>query len=133
MSVIITRATWIDWFGIRSKHMHIAITYVRLKKWWHYFPLTYRAMKITRQMRQEPGFIRMKNTGWGYLHYTMSAWENAEDLKRFARRGAHLDAMKRSSDIASEVGTYTYEGDRLPDWKTARARVLEQANITRFS
>lgn len=113
--------------------MHITITYVRLKKWWHYFPLSYRAMKITLQMRKEPGLVAMKNTGWGYLHYTLSAWETPEDLKRFARRGAHLDAMKKSRDIASEVGTYTYEGDGLPDWKTAKARVMENAKVIRFT
>jgi Domain of unknown function (DUF4188) len=113
--------------------MYITITYVKLKKRRYFFILSYRAMKITLQTRKEKGFLQMKNTGWGYMHYTVSAWESPEDLKRFSRQGAHLDAMKKSNTIASEVGTYTYSGDSLPDWKTAKEMVHSKAKIVTFS
>ena len=113
--------------------MYITITYIRLKKWWHYFPLTFNAMKITMQMYKEKGFVKMKNTGWGYLHFTISSWQNEEDLRRFAHSGAHLNAMKKSKTIAHEVGTYTYKAAALPDWKTAKDLVLTQGKIFSFS
>ena len=113
--------------------MYITITYVRLKKRRYFFALSYRAMKITFQTRREKGFIQMKNTGWGYLHFTISAWETLEDLKRFSKQGAHLEAMKKSRTIATEVGTHTYASDVMPDWKTAKELVLTQAKIVSFS
>ena len=111
--------------------MYITITYVKLKKRRYFFILSYRAMKISLQTRKEKGFLQMKNTGWGCMHYTVPAGEHLEGLKRFARQGAHLDAMKKSKTIASEVGTYT--SDSLPDWETAKEMVLSKAKIITFS
>lgn len=71
----------------------------------------------------------MKNTGFGYLHFTLSVWEKEDDLKRFAREGAHLKAMKRSSTIASEVRTYTYESNESPNWKEAKQLLLEKGKV----
>jgi len=71
----------------------------------------------------------MKNTGFGYLHFTLSAWETTEDLKRFAREGAHLNAMKKSSTLATEIRTYTYQGDRFPGWKEAKKTLFEKGKV----
>lgn len=62
----------------------------------------------------------MKNTGFGYMHYTISAWESEADLKRFARSGAHLQAMKEMHSIAEFVQTHTYEGSTMPNWQQAK-------------
>ena len=52
--------------------MLVNVTSIRLRSLWGYFPLTYNAMKIVRQIKSQPGFVRMKNTGIGYDHYTLS-------------------------------------------------------------
>jgi hypothetical protein len=28
-----------------------------------------------RQLRAQPGFLKLRNTGFGHWHYTMTAWE----------------------------------------------------------
>jgi hypothetical protein len=109
--------------------MFITITSIRLRKWWGYFYLTSLAFKITLQLRKQKGFIKMKNTGFGYLHFTLSCWETEEDVKRFSRDGAHLNAMKKSSALATEVRTYTYQSDQLPKWKEAKQLLLEKGKI----
>ena len=62
----------------------------------------------------------MKNTGFGYLHYTLTLWQAEDDLKRFARTGAHLAAMKQSASLATEIRTYTFQAEKLPDWNRAK-------------
>ena len=112
--------------------MIITVTSIRLRKWWLYFYLTSLAFKITLQLRKQKGFIKMKNTGFGYLHFTLSVWETEEDLKRFAREGAHLKAMKKSSVLATEIRTYTYQSDQVPNWKEAKNLLLEKGKVLTF-
>jgi hypothetical protein len=105
--------------------MIITVTSIRLKSVWSFFTLSYHGLKISLQAKKEKGFIKMKNTGFGYLHHTLSCWESEEDVKRFARSGAHLEAMKQSQRLASEIRVYTFSGDELPDWKQT-SRLLEE-------
>ena len=112
--------------------MTVTVTSIRLRKWWLYFYLTSHAFRITLQLRKQKGFIRMKNTGFGYLHFTLSAWETDEDLKRFAREGAHLNAMKKSAALATEIRTFTYQSDQLPKWREAKSVLMKKGKILQF-
>ncbi len=112
--------------------MIVTITSVRLRKLWYYFPLTYRALFITLQIRRSPGFIEMKNTGSGYLHFTLSAWKTEEDMRTFARSGKHAEAVRHASELASEVRTLTYETDELPPWDEARAKLFAEGRVINF-
>ncbi|MFN0204651.1 MAG: DUF3291 domain-containing protein [Bacteroidia bacterium] len=112
--------------------MIITITSIRLRSLWQFFKLSWNGLQITRQMQQQKGFIRMKNTGLGYMHYTLSAWESEADMKAFMRSGAHAEAMKESANIATELATYTYEGDTLPEWKEAKQVIAEKGKVLRF-
>lgn len=112
--------------------MIITVTSLRLRRLWGFFKLTYLAMHIVRQTQTQPGFISMKNTGFGYMHYTLSAWESEEDVKRFARTGAHRDAMKFSRSLATEIRIYTFRCDEVPDWKEAKQLLLENGKVFSF-
>lgn len=112
--------------------MVIVITSLRLRHWWGFFRLSYNGLQIVRQTKTQPGFIEMKNTGFGYLHFTMSAWETETDAKEFARTGAHLDAMKQGPGLATEVGIYTYTADALPDWEKAKQLVLQHGRVIKY-
>jgi len=96
------------------------------------FELSYNGLLISRQTKTQPGFIRLKNTGFGYDHYTLSVWEDYESLKAFARSGAHLDAMKKSATLASEIRTYSYESGQLPDWKQVKVLLREKGKVFRY-
>mgnify|MGYP003498266256 FL=1 len=88
--------------------------------------------KIQKQAKSEKGFIKMKNTGFGYEHYTLSVWQSEADLKRFARSGEHSAAMKHTRELASEVRTYTYTSDTIPEWKNVKQLLKEKAKVLKF-
>lgn len=112
--------------------MVITITSITLRSVWKFFALTNNARKIQGQATRSPGFVRMKNTGWGKLHYTLSVWESEAALKAFARSGAHLEAMKKSKDLSTELSTYTYESPTEPDWAAAKALLAEKGKVLKF-
>jgi hypothetical protein len=112
--------------------MVVTITSLRLRNPFLYFKLTYLALGIVGQIRKQPGFLKMKNTGFGYMHFTLSAWESEKDLKAFAHSGAHLQAMRESGNLATEIRIHTFPGERIPDWKEAKELVLEKGKVLSF-
>ena len=113
--------------------MIITITSLRLSSIWKFFRLSQLALRILKQTKTQKGFLRIKTTGFGYDHYTMSAWETENDMENFARSGAHKDAMKESKAVSSEIGIYTYSSDHLPDWKEAKRELRKNGKFIRFS
>jgi len=111
---------------------YITITSLKLKSAWGFFKLSWFGYKISNQAKAEKGFINMKNTGFGKLHYTLTQWQTQEDLKRFAHSGEHLKAMKESARLASEIYTYTYPGEQMPDWRTAKKLLLQNGKPLTF-
>ncbi|MGB0884946.1 MAG: DUF3291 domain-containing protein [Chitinophagales bacterium] len=103
--------------------MKATITLIELKSPFHFFSLSYKALKIMQQMKSS-NHLEYKNTGFWTKHYTMTLWKSEEDLKAFAMSGAHLKAMKESKSIAKEIKTLTIDANELPNWKTAK-KMLE--------
>lgn len=113
--------------------MIITITSLRLRNLWQFFRLSQWGLKMYRAGKEKKGNIAMKNTGFGYMHYTISAWEDEASMKAFAYQNApHTEAMKDSRRLATEICTYTYQGDHLPDWKTAKKLLREHGRKTVF-
>lgn len=112
--------------------MVVTITSLRLRSRWGFFRLSWNGLKISLQARKSPGFVAMKNTGSGFLHYTMSLWNGEKEAKAFAHSGAHLEAMKKASSLASEIRFHTYAADSLPAWEEAKARVAEKGRVIRY-
>lgn len=113
--------------------MVIVITSLRLNRLWSFFKLASMALQITRQMKASPGLRDFRKTGVGKLHFTLSAWDDEDTMRRFARSGAHLDSMKRSREIASEIRTYTYHADVLPAWPEAKRLLEERGKVLAFA
>jgi hypothetical protein len=111
--------------------MTITITSIRLRSVWYFFKLSWHGFKITLQLRKVPGFIKIKNTGSGYLHYTITAWESKEMMQNAMREGAHGEAMKKSATLATEIGTYTYESDEFPTWKVAK-EMIQKGKLIKY-
>lgn len=112
--------------------MFVTITSLKLRSAWGFFKLSWFGLKISNQARQEKGFVAMKNTGFGKLHYTLTQWQTEEDLKRFAHSGEHFKAMKESAKLATEIYTYTYPSDKLPDWELAKKMLVEKGKPLSF-
>lgn len=65
------------------------------------------------------------------MHYTMTLWNSDAELKEFAKSGAHLEAMKKSKNIAKEIRTITIDTDSLPSWKEAK-KLLENGKVFKY-
>jgi hypothetical protein len=61
----------------------------------------------------------------------MTLWNNENELKEFARSGAHLEAMKISKQIAKEIRTITIDADNLPNLKEAK-KLLEKVKVITY-
>ena len=115
-----------------SENMFVTVTSLKLRKLWGFFRMSYLSMHVVRQTKQQKGFVSMQHTGFGYLHFTLSAWESEEDIKNFARSGAHLAAMKVSRSLSSEIRIYTFQAEEIPNWKDAKQLLFERGKILSF-
>jgi len=84
-----------------------------------------------RQLKST-NYIEFKKTGLWTMHYTMTLWENEEDMKAFATSGAHREAMQKGANIASEIRTLTINSEQLLDWKTAKEMLLKQGRSVKY-
>ena len=112
--------------------MIVTITSLKLKSIWKFFSLSMYALNILKQTKNQKGMIQFKKTGLGMTHYTMTSWESEADMRAFAGSGAHLQAMKDSKKIASEIRVYTFETDKLPNWNEAKNLLFEKGRLTKF-
>lgn len=110
--------------------MKATITSIELKGPLRFFALSAQALNIIRQLRTTD-CREFKKRGLWTIHYTMTLWNNEDELKAFAKSGAHLEAMKKSKSIAKEIRTLTIETEVLPSWKEAK-KLLESAKVLRF-
>ena len=112
--------------------MFVTITSLRLRRLRDFFRLSYFGWRIAKQARAQKGFRRMKNTGFGYLHFTITAWESEPDLKSFAASGAHREALGASRELATEIRIHTFEGEDFPGWKEAKRMLFEKGRVYQF-
>lgn len=110
--------------------MKVTITSIELKGPFKFFALSSEALKITRQLKATHCKDYKKRGIWT-RHYTMTLWNSEEELKDFARSGAHLEAMKKSKAMAKEIRTLTIDRESLPDWKEA-IQLLEKGKSIKY-
>lgn len=109
--------------------MKLTITYIELKGPFKFFLLSKRALAIIRQLKTT-NCNSFKKTGVWTKHYTMTLWNSETELKDFAKSGAHLTAMKKSSEIAKEIKTLTLDAEHLPSWVEAKKMLAGVQGIT---
>lgn len=110
--------------------MKVSITSIELKGPLKFFMLSGKARHIMKQLKST-NYKGFKKKGFWTTHYTMTLWENEEQLQEFTRSGAHLNAMKTSKEIAKEIRTITVDSDSLLDWKNGII-LLEKAKIIKY-
>jgi heme-degrading monooxygenase HmoA len=110
--------------------MKATITSLELKGPLKFFALSASARQIVKQLRGT-NYVAFKKRGVWTKHYTMTLWKSEEDLKTFAKSGAHLEAMKRSKEIAKEIRTITIDANELPSWAEAKM-LLEKGKVIRY-
>lgn len=113
--------------------MVIVVTVIRLKSIWKFFALSSNSLQVVRQLKAAPGNISYRSRGFGKVHYTLSAWESVESMRSFARSGAHKSAMGKSAQLADEIRTLSFEADEMPDWESAKARLMSEGRVLNYS
>ena len=111
--------------------MIVTITLIELKSPLKYPALVFHYLKIIKQARNA-SCVSLKSTGFWTTFYTMTIWKSLEDMKNFARKGAHLDAMKMSGKIAKEIRILNIEGSTLLSWKEAKQKVRSGGKIVQY-
>ncbi|MGH1337876.1 MAG: DUF3291 domain-containing protein [Aureispira sp.] len=110
--------------------MRATITSIELKGPFKFFLLSIKALHIIKQLRTT-NCKQFKKRGFWTIHYTMTLWNNEEELQAFAKSGAHLAAMKASQTLAKEIRTITIDATDLPNWKDAK-QLLEKGKVLTF-
>lgn len=77
--------------------------------------------QIIEELKQT-NCVKHKIAGsWNFkVWYTMTLWENENDLNNFYRNGTHLEAMKQSKSFSSKIKSLRLNKDDLIDWKEAK-------------
>jgi len=110
--------------------MKATITSIELKGPLKFFALSANALKIIKQLKAT-SYKDFKKRGIWTKHYTMTLWNSESELKEFAKSGAHLEAMKKSKNIAKEIRTITIDTETLPSWDEAK-KLLENAKVFKY-
>ncbi len=110
--------------------MKVTITSIELKGPFKFFALSVQALQILKQLKTT-NCKDFRKKGFWTTHYTMTLWNNTEEMSAFAKSGAHLEAMKKSSKMAKEIRTITIDADALPSWKEAK-QLLEKGKVIRY-
>lgn len=100
--------------------MKLIITSIELKSPWHFFALSKMALGISNQLKKS-GYLKFKKKGFWTKHYTMTLWQNDNEMRHFAHSGKHMEAVKNAGTIAREIRIVTISTDTLPEWKEAIA------------
>lgn len=59
--------------------------------------------------------------------YTMTLWENENEINDFSRKGTHLQAMKNSKKISSRIQSHRVHREDLLSWKEAKNLLTNHA------
>ena len=109
--------------------MKATITSIELRGPLKFFALSSGALKIIKQLRTTE-CKDFKKRGFWTTHYTMTLWNSEDQIRDFDKSGAHLEAMKKSKEIAKEIRTITLDVEELPNWKEAKL-LLNSARVTK--
>ncbi len=97
--------------------MHISLTHLRLKSLWKIYPFYKYNSKVQQQIKSAEGVLSSEAKGTSFVSfYTKTSWKSKDDMLKFMRSGAHVIAMKESSQFALKVTTHGYSSEALPSW-----------------
>ena len=112
--------------------MIIVVTRLHLKSIWKLRRFGALSKAAFMQAEQADGNLHtdaFPQSPWKFC--TITAWESAEQMKAYARSGAHAEAMKHHKDLAKGIQTITYESDTIPERKEARSMLDNRSNDDR--
>lgn len=109
--------------------MILTISSLRVKKPWHFFFVSYYALWVTLQIHFKSKCKKIKTKGVGLETYTMTLWDNEQDIKDFYMTGAHKTAMVRATKYAQEIKVFRMPATDLICWTEAKKILRQQKSV----
>jgi hypothetical protein len=111
----------------RGEKMFISVTRMRLKGKRQLPRFFFHTLKSFLQVRKANGVLKILGDREDNLTYwTLTTWVDIDSMKKYRNSGAHLQAMKASKNIASELEFIHWSDDSLPSWQECKKRLHEK-------
>ncbi len=100
---------------------YISVTGLQVKSIWQYPRFWIHAVPSAIQAQSAAGIVEARTTSRNGIQHTLTVWEDRNFMLQYLRAGAHLEAMKVTSQVSEPGGTkvYGYESDSIPTWEEA--------------
>ena len=95
--------------------VYISITGLRVRRFWHVPTFWRHAVASMAQAQRAEGCLGASAKAINGVHHTRSIWRSREDMRAYLRQGAHLEAMKVFSRIATGK-TLGFVTTDVPNW-----------------
>ena len=77
--------------------------------------------RIIKELQQTQCKKHKVTGSWNFkVWYTMTLWENENEINEFYRNGTHLEAMKQSKKFSSKIQSHRIQKEDVMDWKEAK-------------
>lgn len=77
--------------------------------------------QIIKELQQSNCKNHKLTSSWNLkVWYTMTLWENEQDINEFYRKDTHLEAMKQSKNFSSKIQSHRIQKEDLMSWKEAK-------------
>ena len=101
--------------------MIISITKIELNSYLKLIAFFKFNIQILNELKKSNCKKQKVTNNWTFkTWYTMTMWENEDDINLFYRNGTHLEAMKQSKMFSSKIKSIRIVNDDLLDWKDAK-------------
>ena len=108
--------------------MIIVATELHIHSFWNFFEFALTSARSMKQAKKSAGCIyaAADNKGWK-IGYTLTVWDNKEQMLQFRNTGAHKVAMSKIRKLSPQYKTLQWESDKQPNWQEARTLLAKTA------
>ncbi len=101
--------------------MIVSITKIELNSYLKLIPFFKFNGQIIAELKQSKYKKYKLTSSWNWrVWYTMTLWENEQEINDLYRNGIHLEAMKQSRKFSSKIEYRRLQNEDLIPWKEAK-------------
>ncbi|MDN3676897.1 hypothetical protein QWY90_06195 [Flavobacterium paronense] len=101
--------------------MILSITKIELNSYTKLIPFFKFNSQIIAELKQSKCIKYKIGGSWNLkVWYTMTLWEEENDINAFYRNGTHLEAMKQAQSFSSKIQAIRIQKEDLIGWKEAK-------------
>ena len=101
--------------------MIVSVTKIELDSYAKLIPFFRFNGQIIKELQQSSCQTYKITGSWSLkVWYTMTLWDNDQDIYDFYRNGTHLEAMKQAKTFSSKIQSVRIPREDLVSWKEAK-------------